>query len=97
MGGNSISSGSTRRVAQPTTSPRQKKLETVLKEMRELSPADRSKALTALRKSGQKDLADALKALLPAERSGGSSASGRTGGSRPAERPSTYVPSGGKR
>ena len=96
MGGNSISSGSSRRVSQPTVSPRQKKLETVLKEMRELSPSARNKALSALRKAGQEELADALKALIPAERTGGSSTAGR-GGSRPVERPSTHVPSGGKR
>jgi hypothetical protein len=92
MGGNSVSSGSSRRVSQPTVSPRQKKLETVLKEMRELSPSARSKALSALRKAGQEELADALKALIPAERKPSSG-----GGSRPVERPSTYVPSGGKR
>jgi len=88
MGGNSSSVGSTtRRTTKPATSPRQKKLETVLREMRELRPTERKSALASLRKNGLDELADALEALVPKP----------AGGSRPAERPVTHVPSGGKR
>lgn len=93
MGGNRVDS-SPSRVARPTVSPRQKKLETVLKELRELSPTSRGKALSALRKSGQKELADALGALIPAERS---AEPARPRGSRPAERPQPRETPAGKR
>jgi hypothetical protein len=88
MGGNSYSVSSTsRRTTQPTKTPRQKKLETVLREMRELSTTARKSALSTLRKNGLGELADALEALVPKP----------AGGSRPAERPTNSVPSSGKR
>ncbi|MBL8956423.1 MAG: hypothetical protein JNK82_36955 [Myxococcaceae bacterium] len=87
MGGNSVSSARTTRTPKPSKTPRQKKLENVLKEMKELSTSERRAALSTLRKGGLGELADALEALVPKP----------AGGSRPAERPSTNVPSSGKR
>lgn len=77
MGGNTISRPS--RVRTPTVTPKERKINKLLSELRELTPSERKSALSALRKSGQKELAESLEALMPKK---------RTGGSRPPERPS---------
>lgn len=81
MGGNSV--GRTTRVTtKPTQTAREKKINKVLQELKELTPTQRKNALAALRSSGNTELADALQALLPK-------------GTRPPER-NTPVRGGGK-
>jgi hypothetical protein len=74
MGGNSVSSTTTRVRTRPTTTHRgSAKLTALVKELKELSKTEQRDAIRALRTAGLDELADALKALLPS-------------GSRPRER-----------
>lgn len=82
MGGNSISSSNRVR---PTTTPKERKINKLLAELRELTPSERKASLAALKKAGQADLAESLEALMPHKKK----TTTHHGGSRPAERPSS--------
>lgn len=82
MGGNSVGSTSRVTTVTPTTNPSQAKIDTLLKELTQLTDPERRDALVALKAAGLDDLATALKGVIGS-------------GSRPAERPApavTYTP-----